>query len=132
MRRTLGGITKGEINMKNERKNKKIKRLQRELSAERQGRREATKAYLGAHVEAMKCSRAVSETAAAMDAILVEVAKKFGTAVGEGSYEVTIPGADVREVLERFNVIAERKEDKSLVIQVVESERNETRETGTR
>ena len=132
MRRTLGGITKGEINMKNERKNKKIKRLQRELAAERQGRREAAKAYLGAHVEAMKCSRAVSETAAAMDAILVEVAKKFGTAVGEGIYEVTIPGADVKDTFFRFNVMAERREDKSLVIRVVESERNETRETGTR
>ena len=132
MRKTLGGITKGEINMKNERKNKKIKRLQRELAAERQGRREATKAYLGAHVEAMKCSRAVSETAAAMDAILVEVAKKFGTAVGEGIYEVTIPGADVKDTFFRFNVMAERKEDKSLVIRVVESERHETRQAGTR
>lgn len=111
--------TKGKSDMKNERKNRKIKRLQRELAAERQGRREATKAYLGAHVEAMKCSRAVSETAAAMDAILVEVAMKFGAVVGHGTYELTIPGRDVGETLRRFRVSAERR-DGGFRIRVVE------------
>lgn len=117
--------------MKSERKNKKIKRLQRELTVERAARREATKAYLGARMKAEECSRGVLQARGAMDAILVEVAKKFGTAVGRGTYEFTIPVGDVGETLRRFRVIAERR-DKAFVIRVVEGESYETRARDTR
>lgn len=113
--------------MKHERRNKRIKRLQREAKMQREKRRAADTEIIRMHKEVAEVQRdsieALGQLSVVLDAWLGRMAQEYGDHEKEGRWVLAVDSFSPSEFMGRYDVSAVKDEDTGKYIVTVE-ERN--------
>lgn len=113
--------------MKHERRNKRIKRLQREAKMQREKRRAADMEIIRMHKEVAEVQRysieALGQLSVVLDAWLGRMAQEYGVHEKDGRWVLAVDSFSPSEFMERYDVSAVKDEGTNGYIVTVE-ERN--------